>query len=427
MIDLLYVKNFKQYESESVPFGKNNIIIGENDSGKSTILEALDIFFNHEKIPNLKLVRDLENDVEIGVLIAGKFYKKVYTGKTKKESFETEDFNDFPNLTYIFLDAGTTDIQKLISDLCSAKTTEVIDEGDIQLFNQKAQDAASSILETISDELLVFDKNVTNISVEPQIKLQSAIKFDVSSDGVPLEGRGSGFRKNLAYALLTKSSYDNVILGIDEIENSLSVLNAQSLIRKAVDLFPQTIATTHSPKIVEVSENHTIIARFHEDVKTLSKLYSVLDPTNTKYYLLVEGKFDIPWIKSALQFISSPQMPIFVVLPSGGSNVDVLAQELEQDGKSVIMIKDGDIKDDLSSLTRDVIEMYTPLKTLNDIFDLSLEEYPQTKEDFFSVTKSETRSSKTVKSILAKKCDSFIDEDNPLVEDLKRLIERRLT
>ena len=38
--------NFRGYESLEVNFDKNfNVIIGKNDIGKSTILEALDIFF----------------------------------------------------------------------------------------------------------------------------------------------------------------------------------------------------------------------------------------------------------------------------------------------------------------------------------------------------------------------------------------------
>ncbi|MCF6142053.1 ATP-binding protein [Flavobacterium sp. K77] len=43
--------NFRSYESIEVEFDSNlNVIIGKNDIGKSTILEALDIFFGQEKI-----------------------------------------------------------------------------------------------------------------------------------------------------------------------------------------------------------------------------------------------------------------------------------------------------------------------------------------------------------------------------------------
>lgn len=43
----LKLKNFRGYTNIVVDFDSNmNVIIGKNDVGKSTILEALEIFFN---------------------------------------------------------------------------------------------------------------------------------------------------------------------------------------------------------------------------------------------------------------------------------------------------------------------------------------------------------------------------------------------
>ena len=42
----LILKNFRSYKDVKILFDKSmNVIIGQNDVGKSTILEALDIFF----------------------------------------------------------------------------------------------------------------------------------------------------------------------------------------------------------------------------------------------------------------------------------------------------------------------------------------------------------------------------------------------
>lgn len=47
----LMLENFRGYEQVTVKFDENfNVIIGENDIGKSTILEALEIFFNNQTI-----------------------------------------------------------------------------------------------------------------------------------------------------------------------------------------------------------------------------------------------------------------------------------------------------------------------------------------------------------------------------------------
>ncbi|MBN1638822.1 MAG: ATP-binding protein [Ignavibacteriales bacterium] len=47
----LYLENFRGFDKIEVPFNEDlNVIIGKNDVGKSTILEALEIFFNNETV-----------------------------------------------------------------------------------------------------------------------------------------------------------------------------------------------------------------------------------------------------------------------------------------------------------------------------------------------------------------------------------------
>ena len=47
----LKLKNFRGYRDFEVSFDDAiNVIIGRNDIGKSTLLEALEIFFNSEKV-----------------------------------------------------------------------------------------------------------------------------------------------------------------------------------------------------------------------------------------------------------------------------------------------------------------------------------------------------------------------------------------
>jgi len=66
----LYLKNFRAYKDVKVIFDENmNVIIGKNDIGKSTILEALDIFFGQEVI---KIdITDWNKDKEEKVIIIG--------------------------------------------------------------------------------------------------------------------------------------------------------------------------------------------------------------------------------------------------------------------------------------------------------------------------------------------------------------------
>ena len=43
------LKNFRGYRDGKIEFSNLTTFVGKNDSGKSTILEALDIFFNDGK------------------------------------------------------------------------------------------------------------------------------------------------------------------------------------------------------------------------------------------------------------------------------------------------------------------------------------------------------------------------------------------
>lgn len=57
-IEKMILSNFRSYkEPISVEFNDLNVFVGKNDIGKSTILEALDIFFNEGKAV-IKLDKD---------------------------------------------------------------------------------------------------------------------------------------------------------------------------------------------------------------------------------------------------------------------------------------------------------------------------------------------------------------------------------
>ena len=58
----LKLKNFRGYKDEiNIAFDDLTVFVGKNDIGKSTILEALDIFFNEGK----GVVKIDKNDVNI--------------------------------------------------------------------------------------------------------------------------------------------------------------------------------------------------------------------------------------------------------------------------------------------------------------------------------------------------------------------------
>lgn len=68
----LTLKNFRGYSNIEVTFDENfNVIIGKNDIGKSTILEALEIFFNNDNLVKIEIqdlnVWAIQKEIQIGV------------------------------------------------------------------------------------------------------------------------------------------------------------------------------------------------------------------------------------------------------------------------------------------------------------------------------------------------------------------------
>lgn len=424
MIIRIFISNFKAYEEKSFDLLKNNILIGENDSGKSTILQALDAFFNAEKI-DTKFVRDVTKNVEIGVLFSDefdnkKFIKKVFKPKSFKYEFVKGDINDLNGLSYIYISPSTVDVKKLISDLAIAKTIESIPSPLISQLESLMTTGINQVINSIDQEMIVVGGETTLIG-NPALKIDSALKFDVSSGGIPIEGRGSGYQKNIMYSLLTGSSYQNVIIGIDEIENSLSVNNAKELLNVIKSKFCQSLVTTHSVSIVQVANQYEILPIYNKNgIKTITELYESLGDKEKDIYVLVEGKTDVPWIKKGLELIGTTNRHI--IIPCGGcNNIESVKDELTNKGYVCRVIKDGDSGSE-EALERDCIELYTPLEILNAIFEKQEGEVPKDKISFFDTFRSDTIGDDTIKKILSDKVEKFLTVDNPLVLEIKKLL-----
>ena len=80
-ISRLTLKNFRAYTDISVKFDDNfNVIIGRNDVGKSTILEALEIFFNNETVKiDIEDHNVRANDSEMSIQVSFRPDDKQYT------------------------------------------------------------------------------------------------------------------------------------------------------------------------------------------------------------------------------------------------------------------------------------------------------------------------------------------------------------
>lgn len=420
MIEQIFIKNFKAFEKETIPVDIHNIVIGENDAGKSTILQALDIFFNQEKIEK-SFIRDTAAPVEIGILINRNFYKKTYSPTTFKGQVTHGNIDEISNLRYIYIPINSYEPGKLLNQLAIAKTISNTSEEIIEELKQISQKSINEVIDGIDNDLIIINNQNTELIGEEVFKYDAALKFSISTNGIPIESRGSGFQKNLMYALLVGNTYENVILGIDEIENSFSINNCQNIIRELQSKIGQTIFSTHSKKVVEISNGTNIIPLYTGNAKTIAELLSELDNTDTKTYLLVEGKFDLPWYRTAINILNKNNE--YIVLPAGGeTNAPILKNELELLGKNCKIIRDGDTNAN-DAISKDCIELYTPLEVINELFNLDLMEMPQTKDEFFSKIVSDKNNEDSVKRIISESASRFLNKNNEIIKEVKKLLE----
>ena len=419
MISQLFIKNFKAFEDISISLEKDNIIIGENDSGKSTILQALDIFFNQEKIDKT-FVRNSNEDVIIGIFINNEYYSKTYSPSTFKLTNTTDNINDLNDIKYIYIPVGAYNPQKLITELSIAKTLENTPNDLKAQLKTIAQESINSVIESIDPDLIVINGENSQPVGEENTNYEGALKFKVSTNGIPIEARGSGFQKNLMYSLLIGNTYNNVILGIDEIENSFSINNCSVLINTLQEKMMQTIFTTHSKQVLSAVNVDNIYPLLNGNNKTLSELLSSLDKTNNQTFLLIEGKFDLPWYRKAINLLGKQND--YLILPAGGhGSIDSLKEELENRGKQCIVIKDGDTNE-TQCILKECVELYTPYDVLNNLFNLNLTSTPTTKDDFFTKIAVE-RNPKSVKKIISQNVNDFLTVDNDFVNEVKELLE----
>ncbi len=183
----------------------------------------------------------------------------------------------------------------------------------------------------------------------------------------------------------------------------------------------QTHISAHSKTILEVANNSATIPLYTNKYDNSAKLIEALDNTNDKKYILVDGKFDLPWYKSCLNILG--KLLDYILLPAGGeTNADSLRVELEKVGKKCIIIKDGDTNFE-NSIKNDCIELYVSLKSINQYLKLDLEELSGNKDDFFSKTIIEDKRNKdSVKRILASNAEEFVDINNLLVKEAEELL-----
>lgn len=346
MLQSVYISNFRAWDDITITLdGKHAFFVGENSSGKTTILQALEYFFNQKRIP-ASFVRNPDQPVVIGVRHQGSFYKRVFSGQTHQ-------------LT----------------------TTEIDGDG-----------------EGLDDLHYAY---------------------------LPSGSKAPAILLGLNREALTEHIYENLILGIDDLENSFDGLDLAPLIGDLQTHVGQVLATTRSNKVLKYKQRAQLVPVGESPGRDTAELLKGTEPVG-RTYLLVEGKYDLPWFKHGLQECGATQR--FYVLPAGGSNLDELAKALRGAGLPCMAIVDGDTlpspKHRKYALARDCIELYAPKSLLNELYGLTP---PITSKDdfFYAIQRAHPNTSRdNIKDAIAERIGGYLNPESAFVRELHEIISK---
>lgn len=337
-----YIKNlliygFKKFEKLEINFDKNvNVIVGENESGKSTILEAINIVLNQmyrnmdkyivRDILNVAQIENFRNNPEIknlpevkielrfeldpncrepyiyfgennlkgsgyedyGILFECKFDEEAYGDLLTKEIEKGEIPYEYYIMTWTTFNGTSYKVMKkplnsIIIDTSTVDTTNSFNYFNKALFNAKYTDAERMYaknkfrrdVETAFEGIGLekIDESRTFGTNSKKLIFESIIS--VFDSGIPLENKGSGMENLIKTQIaLDKSKSKLDVVMIEEPENHLCHFNLMKMLTVIEDKIgeSQIIITTHSNMIASRLNLNNVIWISGENAVRLSSI-----------------------------------------------------------------------------------------------------------------------------------------------------------
>lgn len=386
MIDHLFIKNYKAFKKENIPLDKNTLLIGTNASGKTTVLEALDLFFNN--VFNYDFIVDKEKDVIIEIHVNDERYRKVYSPPSYVINYNDciGDMFQINHVKYIYVPSRINP-KKLLNDILTVNMLKAQTEKELT--------RTSLVFDYLDGKL---GNNHYNL-----FKVDTRYEMNINDD--------ISFTKNEYTDLIQGITYPTLILGIDNVEQNF-VLDE---LKHHTEFIYQTILSTNNKKTIKNYDYfvHPLYKGNIEDD------YEAIKPRieGKKKYLLVEGKYDVPWFEKALKLLG--KYDEYRVIPCGGyGNIQYVKKQLDKEGIQSIVITDGDTPID-NQLSKEIIELYADLDYVNKRFSTYFEKMPTTKREFF---KNIAVKDGVVKEVLSSWAKKNLRIDSEFVTELNTLI-----
>lgn len=357
-IKSIRIIGFKKFKDITIDFNEHvNIIVGENEAGKSTILEAIDIVINQlyknsdksiigelinkenleefkknpkiEKLPNISIelefdlpnsniknleysgleYLDSEQDVKSGISFKCEIDKEneddvlefIKAGKIPYEYYQMK-WKTFGGAPYTsmrkpikYLSINTSNIESNNSFNYFNKSLFINKYDENKRLNIKANYVSQieGLLNNISEMEDIDEKRKFGINTK-KVVLENIIT--ILEDGISIENKGKGMENLVKTKMALEKNNNNDIISIEEPENHLSHSNLRKMIKEIEknEENAQIIITTHNSLIVSSLDLRNVI--FLNDDK-LVRLKDI-DKKISEYFLKCDNNKIMEFILS---------------------------------------------------------------------------------------------------------------------------------
>jgi AAA15 family ATPase/GTPase len=324
MLDSLHIRNFRCFEDLQVPsLGRINLIVGKNNTGKSTLLEAVYVFAKNGAQEALKEILDnrheffseLPSSQGQGNNSMEVFWQRLSSSKLKNDEVTIKNIDGTSvvssNLSIIngFLldytdhfplnERGSATLPHAIISTnieSETKLATLWDEVYLNSEDQFLQEALHIINPNITSLMFVQrpDKLADNSNQGQRV---AVVKLKGEAKAVPLKAMGEGMSRLLQiflHAFFARNGY----LMIDEFENGLHYSIQEEVLEKlfklAKELDIQVFLTTHSKDTIKAFSK--VALRSPEEGRLISLGRNERDIDKGKITALVYDESDIQLI-----------------------------------------------------------------------------------------------------------------------------------
>ena len=317
-IKSVHIQRFRQFEDNVINVGDFNVLIGPNNSGKTSILHAIRAFYQlmnghirHEGDPpsasyhrrfisdaeeiaptpdikelwfnkaggkQLKISITYEDGISFGVILRQQFGQIHVSAEKLPEGLSSDEINNYlgspvafiPGLVGVLVNEPYVTIARRNSLANQGRYSEIF-RSSLEQLNSKDENLVTKINYWLED---LFDVEVSNVKFDSSTDEYVTVKYSEKKSDFDVVSSGAGMQQViqiLTYIYLTQPK----ILLIDEpdahLHSRLQARLGEVFRRVATDLDAQVFISTHSLDLIDTFSTDEIIV-INSEKKELSPL-----------------------------------------------------------------------------------------------------------------------------------------------------------